>query len=187
MKKTLLTLLVGCGISFLSAQERADKFTFFSPSYSFSNVNIKSNNEVLYKSQSHGLALNLMRYTFSTDMVEASGGFGFHYLNSKFDDGRNSSNVSYTGLAPELRTQFYPLGKERGIFVGGGAQFFVFPLNSSDEVDVRSFRPMLTMGMSKKYGFTMFLVPTILEGDVGDVSIRKSWYLGLEVDLPFTN
>jgi hypothetical protein len=36
---------------------------------------------------------------------------------------------------------------------------------------------MLTMGMSKKYGFTMFLVPTILEGDVGDVSIRKSWYL----------
>jgi hypothetical protein len=185
MKKTVLSIYAIMTIFSVYCQSGADKITFMSPSYSFSNVQIKGNNGSLYKAQSHSLALNLMRYTFKTNLFEASGGFGVHYLSSRFNDGRSSASVDYMGFAPEIQTKFFPLGSEKGIFIGTGAQFFVLPLNKTANVDIRSFRPMLTVGMTKKYGFTMFFVPTLLKGTVDDVVIEPSWYLGLELDIPW--
>jgi hypothetical protein len=185
MKKIILSIIAILTTNGIFCQSGADKFTFFSPSYSFSNVNIKGGDNINYRSQSHALALNLMRYSFTTNLFEFDGGFGVHYMSSKFNDGRSSANVNYMGFAPELRTKFFPRGTENGMFLGFGGQFFVLPLSQTGDIHTRSFRPMIMAGLSKKYGFTMFLVPTLLKGSVDDVIIEPSWYLGMEIDIPF--
>jgi hypothetical protein len=172
-------------ISFSQEGNISTFYQFFSPSYSFSYAKVKTNNLPEYTSFSNGLSISLFRYGFRYKKVECTGGFSFHYISGKINNELNDLNLAYTGFTPELRAKFFPLNLDKGFYVGAGAQFFVFPY-LSDEIKLTTFRPMFLTGVSKEYGFTVFLVPPILSGKRDNINLNKDWYLGMEVDIPWS-
>jgi hypothetical protein len=185
MKKILFLFSVLFCFSVYSQENGISTFyQFFSPSYSFSYAKVKTNISEEFTSSSNGLSISLFRYGFRYKMVECSGGFSFHFLSGKISSENNNLNLSYTGFTPEFRAKFFPLNRENGFYVGTGGQFFVFPY-ISDEIKLTTFRPMLLTGLSKEYGFTIFLLPPILSGKRDNIILNKDWYLGMEVDIPW--
>lgn len=190
MKNILFYTLITFTLSFSFSQE--DKsgeldlyYQFFSPSYSLSYAKLNSPGVGDYNAVSHGLSLSIFRYGFRKNIFECSGGFSFHYLSSKIDLENKTLDIKYSGFTPELRTKVFPLGVKNGFYLGAGAQFFVFPY-ASGQIRLNSFRPMFLTGISKDYGFTVFLVPPILSGVINDIVLNKDWYLGMEVDIPWS-
>lgn len=160
-------------------------YQVFSPSYSLSYAKVNSTGGGEYKSISNGLSLSIFRYGFRKNIFECSGGFSFHFLSTKIDSDNKSLDLKFSGFTPELRTKVFPLGLKNGLFVGTGAQFFVFPY-ASGEIRLNAFRPMFLTGVSKEFGFTVFLVPPILSGVIDNIILNKDWYLGMEVDIPWS-
>jgi hypothetical protein len=191
MKKVIYSLIIIFSFSFVHAQEEEKKselelfYQVLSPSYSLSYAKVNSTGSGEYTATSNGLSLSLFRYGFRKNIFECSGGFSFHYLSTKIDSDNKTLDLRFSGFTPELRAKVFPFGLKNGFFVGTGAQFFVFPYASGD-IRLNSFRPMFLTGVSKEYGFTVFLVPPILSGVTNDIILNKDWYLGMEVDIPWS-
>lgn len=189
IKTLFLFLVVSVCTGNLISQEKDKKvfYNIFSPAYSFSYSKIKANDTSEFKSLSHGFSLNLFRYGYRIKNFEGSGGMSLHFISTKISETSTNINVAYLGMAPELRVKYYPLGLDKGLFVGAGGQFFVLPLIDSPNLKVKSLRPMFLMGMTKNFGFTMFCVPNMVTGKIGSTSVKETWYLGMEIDLPLNN
>lgn len=191
MKKVIYSFIIIFSFSLAHTQEDTKKselelfYQVLSPSYSLSYAKVNSTGSGVYTSASNGLSLSLFRYGFRKNIFECSGGFSFHYLSTKIDSDNKSLDLRFSGFTPEIRAKVFPLGLKNGLFVGTGAQFFVFPY-ASGEIRLNAFRPMLLTGVSKEYGFTVFLVPPILSGVTNDIILNKDWYLGMEVDIPWS-
>jgi hypothetical protein len=190
MKKIIYFLIIifSFTLSYSQDDNKSEMEIFYqvlSPSYSLSYAKINSTGSGVYTANSNGLSLSLFRYGFRKSIFECSGGFSFHYLSSKIDSDNKSLDLKFSGFTPELRAKVFPFGLKNGFFVGTGAQFFVFPYASGD-IRLNSFRPMFLTGVSKDYGFTVFLVPPILSGVTNNIVLNKDWYLGMEVDIPWS-
>jgi hypothetical protein len=191
MKKLIYSFIIIFSFSLAHTQEDTKKselelfYQVLSPSYSLSYAKVNSTGSGVYTAASNGLSLSLFRYGFRKNIFECSGGFSFHYLSTKIDSDNKSLDLRFSGFTPEIRAKVFPLGLKNGLFVGTGAQFFVFPY-ASGEIRLNAFRPMFLTGVSKEYGFTVFLVPPILSGVTNDINLNKDWYLGMEVDIPWS-
>ncbi len=190
MNKVLSSFVFILLFSFSYGQEETKSelglfYQVLSPSYSLSFTKVNSTGGGEYKALSNGLSLSLFRYGFRKNIFECSGGFSFHYLSTKITSDNKSLDLRYSGFTPELRAKVFPLGIKNGLFVGVGGQFFVFPYASGD-IRLNAFRPMFLTGVSKEYGFTVYLVPPILSGVTNDIILNKDWYLGMEVDIPWS-
>lgn len=186
MKKiyySLLFLILGIGNVF--AQKDTIFYNILSPSYSISYSKIKPDENTEFKSLSNGFSINLFRYGYRINNFEGSGGIGAHYISTQITENSKSVEMSYFGLAPEIRVKYFPLGVNQGLFFGTGGQFFVLPLTTSSSVKVNTFRSTFMCGLSKSYGFTLFVMPSMISGNVGTVEINKSWYFAMEIDIPW--
>ena len=170
----------------LTAQQKDIFYNILSPSYSFSYSKVKANDTSEFKSISNGFSLNLFRYGYRIKNFEGAGGVSLHYVSTAITETNSNIDIAYFGMAPELRVKYYPLTLDKGLFIGAGGQFFVLPLIESPNVKAMSFRPMFMAGMSKDFGFTMFCVPNMVTGKIGNQTINQSWYLGMEVDIPWS-
>jgi hypothetical protein len=170
----------------LKSQQKDFFYNVLSPSYSFSYSKIRLNDSSEFRSISNGFSLNLFRYGYRIKNFEGSGGIGLHYISTKISESQTNLDIAFLGMAPELRVKYYPLTLEKGLFIGAGAQFFVLPLITSPNFKVNSIRPVFMAGMSKDFGFTLFCLPTMVTGKIRDVDIKKNWYLGMEIDIPWS-
>ena len=193
MKNNFLIFLFIFSVSFAFSQDidnnqkenKSEMELFYqvlSPSYSLSYVKANTSGNGTYKATSNGLSLSIFRYGFRKNIFECSGGFSFHFLSTKIDSDNKSLDLKFSGFTPEIRAKVFPFGLKNGVYVGAGAQFFVFPYASGD-IRLNSFRPMFLTGVSKEYGFTVFLVPPIMTGVTNNIILNKDWYLGMEVDI----
>jgi hypothetical protein len=190
MKNNFLIFLFIFSVSIaLSQEDNKSEIELFyqvlSPSYSLSYVKANTAGSGSYTATSNGLSLSIYRYGFRKNIFECSGGFSFHFLSSKIVSDNKSLDLKFSGFTPELRAKVFPFGLKNGVYVGAGAQFFVFPYASGD-IRLNSFRPMFLTGVSKEYGFTVFLVPPIMTGVTNNIILNKDWYLGMEVDIPWS-
>ena len=188
-KQVIIILSIFCSyFSFGQEDKKSEMEVFYqvlSPSYSLSYAKVNSTGSGVYTASSNGLSLSLFRYGFRKNIFECSGGFSFHFLSTNIVSDSKSLDLKFSGFTPELRAKVFPFGLKNGLYLGAGAQFFVFPYASGD-IRLNSFRPMFLTGVSKEYGFTVFLVPPILSGVTNNIILNKDWYLGMEVDIPWS-
>ena len=139
MKNNFLIFLFIFSVSFAFSQDidnnqkenKSEMELFYqvlSPSYSLSYVKANTSGNGTYKATSNGLSLSIFRYGFRKNIFECSGGFSFHFLSTKIDSDNKSLDLKFSGFTPEIRAKVFPFGLKNGVYVGAGAQFFVFPL-----------------------------------------------------------
>jgi hypothetical protein len=189
MQKTVLIFLFSV-LFFPTFPQSPDNFLQLGTvGFSFSSVTVQPTDSSAYSTVSYGLSTSILKGNFMYQRFEGTAGFGLHWVSTKIKSDWTNLKVSYMGFAPDLRVKYYLNEPESvGACLGIGSQFFVLPLASAEGIKVTSLRPMFLFGLrtfsseDKVFGGTIFFAPSFVTGSRSGIDLKKTWFLGMEID-----